>query len=1028
MPNNFLAAVLPRTGSYVLFTLADKRHVWAPSIKQLLEQVELRYEQQGVYFATASFQEPTTRTQANVRHLRSLRLDIDAGTKKFEKNPEGSYPTQRDALAALIAFSKAAQLAPSYIVSSGEGLHVYYALDEDLTPAQWASLAKALGKLCDSLELKADPTVTCDTARVLRPPGMLHPNGSRVTVLKATGAVYSVEQMRAVLGAVRDTIVEDDLPAPTRKYDTSINADVKSVEGPPKSVLKVIEQCGAMREAAEKRGDVPEPYWRAMLGIVKFTVEGATGIHHEMSNGYDGYDPDETEKKYNAYTAGPPTCGEFAKHSEACNTCPHAGKIKSPIQLGYMNDEQVAELPEELQPKEPEAVASPGMPWDGCLPPRFQVVGIPGKYTLQYTMKVVKDDDNGVPITNNIVVPVTNDIFWLGNWSEAAHSRDLASVTVHAWSGTEVKTYLMDQSLAAGSFDLLKWLAGKAIHISTDKKAGQAVSDYVKLSLQRIKNLAKRPKIDGRFGLRITSQGELICAQGNHVIWSDGTVQEAMLSEELQGPAASYAVPLPPSSTGEWDKTVWSSHVVPLARTYTDFMTKFYGVPGLEKYQLVAMLGLASPFMAFVTGGYTIGLELPKNGLSVSLYSKKSEQGKTALVEAVMLAYGNPAMLVADSNQQGSTDIGRMSKLSFSGTFPTSMDEMGGTKETSITNMISSVANGSGRTRGTKTGGFTTSQSWALINLITTNRSQRDMVSVGQAESAAIQYRLLELNVDDVVFDRADRDAYRAELPAIIETTKGALGAVINLLACKLGFAKLNKALVAEVKRADALLQAEQGARFQYRALGALLFLQKLLHSQGLAMFDEAILIDEFKKAHGAGVEYVVDNVLPDDAASLIDMMLTDLRQHTLITENETNRQLNRTTWDMPLNTRMPDKVVARTVTSLGITHVTSHALRAWCLEYKISDKDLLNKGKAAGLFMVSNPAAPNVLIQPTDLFKGTREAGASQAKCFKINSRRVAQLTGGATGPAAGNVIQFPAAAPGDPADVDAPAEGEVS
>lgn len=992
----FYESVLPSSGNYALFNLTNKQHVWADTIEGLVRETELRLRAQGVYFAVASFVTADTRTQDNVAFLRSLRLDIDAGDKKFEKNPAGAYPTQRDALVALVAFTKATGLTPSHIVSSGEGLHTYYALGEDVIPAVWNPMAARLGALCTEHGFRVDASVTTDSARVLRPIGTLHPNGSRVALLKSTGKVYDATELAGLMGVA--PVAEDEFAfAAGRSFgaQAGINADVvHAVEGPPKSVIKIVENCGAMMEAAQAKGDIPEPYWRAMLGIVKFTVEGLD-MAHEMSSGHPDYDPEETERKFNAYAAGPTSCSQFANHSEACAKCPHAGKIKSPIVLGYLNDEQVAELPAELQPKEPVAVPAPGLPWDGCMPARFQVVGTAGAYTLQYTMKVTKEDDNGVPITSNVIVPVTHDIFWLGQWAEAADSKDTAQVTVHTWCDSVKKTYLMDQSLAASQFDLLKWLAGKAIHISTDKKASQAVSDYVKLQLQRIKNLAKRPKIAERFGLRIDHKGELICAHGHHVIYPDGTIQEAMLSEQLRDSADQFPIPLPPSAEGEWKKDVWADHIVPLAKTYTGFMSKYYGVPGLEKYQLAAMLGLCSPFMAFVTGGYTHGIELPPNGLSVSLYSRETGQGKTALVQAIMLAFGNPDALVKESNQAGATDIGRMSRLSISGTFPTSMEEMGATKEVSITNMISAVANGGGRTRGTKSGGFTTSQSWALINLITTNRAQRDMVNVGQQESAAIQFRLLELNVDDVRFSRDSRAEHLDAWASIKDTTKGALGAVINYSACKIGAPKLNQMMVAFVKQADTLLQADQGARFQYRALGALLFLQAILKSQGLVMFDTDTLVAQFRAAHAAGVQYVAENVLPTDGISLMGIMLSDLRPHTLITEQETNRGLNRGQFDVALNSRISDSVVARHVVAYGYTYLSCAAMRDWCMEKKVSERDMVMECKAAGVIVPVDTTRPGTFTRQVDLYKGMREASAASARCMRVSTRVLGALNG---------------------------------
>lgn len=324
----FYRAVLPEHGHYCLFLLPERKHLWADSLDNLVAISERLALRQGVYFGTASFEEPDKRTQTNVQSLRSLRLDIDAGPEKFAKHGEGKvYATQKDALAATVQFSKAVGLAPSFIVSSGQGLHIYYALTETVTPETWEPVAKALALLCVQHKFLADPSVTEDTARVLRPIGSLHSEGRVVSIIKATGVTYDLDALGVKLGAVT---------APKRKYDLSVNDEVLTTfQGPPSSALKIVQHCGALREIANAKGDVPEPQWRAMLGLVKRTVE-SRDIAHEWSVGSDTYDSENTDAKFDAWATGPTTCVEFAKHTTtgACGTCPHKGKIKSPIVLG----------------------------------------------------------------------------------------------------------------------------------------------------------------------------------------------------------------------------------------------------------------------------------------------------------------------------------------------------------------------------------------------------------------------------------------------------------------------------------------------------------------------------------------------------------------------------------------------------------------------------------------------------------------------------------------------------------------------
>ena len=339
---DFYRAVLPAGRHYCLFLLPEAKHVWADSIEELAELTDSYQDRTGVYYAVTALDEKA-RKQANVPALRSFRLDIDAGPEKFAKHGDSVYPTQKLGLADVVRFSKETGLAPTYLISSGAGLHAYYCLDHDMPRDQWQDIAKSLQQKCVAHGLRVDPTVTQDAARILRPVGALHNNGNRVSVFKNTGKLYTAEQLIEVL---------DVPPAlPTRKYDLSINDDMcAKVEGPPSSAFKIAEQCPALHEIAACKGDVQEPQWRAMLGLVKFTVEGDEQAH-DWSMGHPDYDADATQRKLDAYGAGPTTCDKFGEYTTACCTCPHKVKIKYPIVLGRMTVTEVEALPEDKKPE-----------------------------------------------------------------------------------------------------------------------------------------------------------------------------------------------------------------------------------------------------------------------------------------------------------------------------------------------------------------------------------------------------------------------------------------------------------------------------------------------------------------------------------------------------------------------------------------------------------------------------------------------------------------------------------------------------
>ena len=114
----------------------------------------------------------------------------------------------------------------------------------------------------------------------------------------------------------------------------SLNDDLLEYPERPTSLALVAEQCAAVAEMRDKRGNVPEPHWRGGLGVAKYCNADGEALAHKWSSGYDGYTHAETQAKMDRWDTPPPTCDHFAKVCSACEGCPHKGKITTPVQLG----------------------------------------------------------------------------------------------------------------------------------------------------------------------------------------------------------------------------------------------------------------------------------------------------------------------------------------------------------------------------------------------------------------------------------------------------------------------------------------------------------------------------------------------------------------------------------------------------------------------------------------------------------------------------------------------------------------------
>lgn len=1003
MSVDFFKAVLPDNGFYCLVLLPEGRHIWTRSVEDLHTKAQKYSDREGVYYGTAAFASDASRKAVNVLALKSLRLDIDAGEKKYAKHPSGAYPTQRDALGALREFMAETGVKPTFIVSSGQGLHVYYCLESEVSAADWAPVAAGLQALCVQHGLRVDSTVTCDTARILRPVDGLHSPGNRVRILAQS-------QVRHTLQDLSRAFKVESLGKPARKYDTSINDDVVSIaEGPPSSALKIAQHCPTLSFVAENGGDVQEPLWRGMLGLVKFTVEGDEQ-GHEWSRGYSGYNREETQRKIDGWATGPTTCAEFEKHSDQCAGCQYRGKIKSPIVLGRMTSEQIEALPEDKRPETPQPATS-GKPWDGRIPQGFDVVSHKGVDTLVHYMEVERENETGEMVPVRIRVPITHEIFWFDHWSDSEGNGDGAVMSIRKWDevGKRTKTYAFDSYLLASRAEAAKKLGEYGIQLTTDKRAPHALEAYMKAEFQLVKNLFQRVRVTDRFGLRILDDGSLVAVQGKYVIMPDGSIAEAVLGQALKSEAPNFNIPLPQDGkTKDWGPQVWDTHVLPAAHRHAQFMREHYTGDGMGQYQLAFMLALSSPLMAFVTGDYRSGAVLPGNGVSVSLYEREGGKGKTTLMQAAMLAFGNPEGLTRDQNATASTDLARIAKLSMLGTMPASFDEMGRTGERSVANLISSVANGSGRERVTREGGLITSGRWALLCLVSTNRSQREMVTASEAESSAVQYRLIELDMNNTPdFNREQRAKFAQDW---VETKAcaGALGAVIQREICAMGVEKINRLVTDCVNKAADLVEADKEERFQYRALGAMLATQAILKKLGLVMFDLRALLDTFRKANEAAKEYIKDNTIPSDSLEILQRALHDLRPYTIVTEDrgwlkgrEQSRRLA-----VHLGGNLPQKVCARYIRSEAMLYVSVEALKEWLMEHHLRVTDVVQTAKEAGVICPLYPARAHKIVDLFNLYTGMAESTKTQVRCYAIRTRRLVQLTGGASEDDAGNVI----------------------
>lgn len=320
-----------------------------------LEQYLLHMDAKGetMYLAQAAFATDQNRKSVNVHAVRSFWLDIDCGEAKYEKTPHLAYPTQVDACKDVRRAVEELHLPFPTMVNSGNGLYAHWFLTSDIPEQVWKAAALVLKNVLQAIEFKADPQRTADSASVLRPPGTTNrKNGNAKPVHVVGGRLTDPVDYREFLGlleghARRKKIAVKGIapPKPSEDVNSILLEGLQTVV----SAHTIAERCQQLKDFRASGGDVSEPLWYAVIGVLRHTVEKDQVIH-EWSSGYSGYTYEETQRKIDQHNFPPTSCAHIGGiNPDGCIGCRHKDKGRSPLSFGY-------EIKEEAPPVEVESL------------------------------------------------------------------------------------------------------------------------------------------------------------------------------------------------------------------------------------------------------------------------------------------------------------------------------------------------------------------------------------------------------------------------------------------------------------------------------------------------------------------------------------------------------------------------------------------------------------------------------------------------------------------------------------------------
>ena len=593
-------------------------------VRAVLDRSAAGYD---TYFACGCFDAPGVRTAVRSAGARSLWLDLDAGSGK-------PYATAGDAAQALAKFCQATGLPLPTVVCSGGGVHAYWTFERVLLPAEWQSASERLHAAVVAHGLHADPSRTRDIASVLRPVGTVNfKNGGRRPVFG--GAFRSAVSIDFILARLPSI----PLSPQRERTHSRLNEEFLAYAKNPVFGESVAAECRWLRTVgSEKKGNVSEPVWYAMLGLVGW-LDDAEETAEAWSNGHPSYSQEETIAKMEqarARQSGPTTCQKFKDvWPDGCKGCPH--QISTPLQLGRhgpADDVQGRMGAPTIAPGNPEVVRPPDL--DGLnLPPlTFPYSWRQGDNAL---MRATKSDAGDTVLKILYPFPIYIGAIRRGEIGNQSFT------TIRHWAphdGWHESVIPSGDLTSDGAFRVL----GNA-HIQIDPLEQKNFTLFLSRSIEIYRKTHRAELHHETFGWK-DDDSFLI---GDR-LYRGGETLSAGISEEL----AKYAPKLKPSGS----LPAWSDAAQPLFR------------PGYEHQGMAVLASFASVLMRYA----------PYQGMFYSIVNEMSGRGKTFGLTAAGSVWGQAKALEISHRDEkvstGDTIKSQYRQIALMKSLPVLVDEL----------------------------------------------------------------------------------------------------------------------------------------------------------------------------------------------------------------------------------------------------------------------------------------------------------------------------------------------------------------
>lgn len=925
----FFQAILPAEGTYFLALFkpgfdapAHKAFDSLESMAQAVAEIEQTNPTWSTYHACAAYNSAFVkkdgkkkyRVKENWNKAKAFWADIDCGEDKASEGK--GYATKKEAATAVVNFCAKTGFPRPMFIDSGNGIHCYWPLSKAIPADSWLRLAFALKALFAHHGLLVDPSRTADFASILRPVGSFHKKGQpKEVVCKQLAVETEPKELAALIKElVKDIPVQQPpKPATISQEMLDANADLLAHSSGsisiPVSAIRVADRCNQVGEMRDLRGDVGYDQWRGVIGIIKHCIEG-DALAHEWSSGHEHYTYDSTQAKLDTWSTPPATCEFFSKcNPKGCEGCTSKGKIKTPMVLGRVSEQQkdlVVEAEIDGEVMEVEVPEFPkGFKWLGDAMVRemedkddilhqFQFAR-----TLFYPLHRIRKEDG---------------TFCLG-------------MRLHLPNG-KTRDFNIDTSLLASPQKLSEQLGDYEVMSTTNKDSTLHMTAYLKDYLHKLMNEAEELNTLTTFGWHYDNQAFLL---GDRLYHRDGSVRKVLVG----GYAADKlsALPAPIGSV----------------EGYAKALNFLYARKGMQPMQYIIASGFGSILTPFCDSMY--------HGLMMSVTGGDSGKGKTTVCNAALYAFGDAQKLQL-SGDKGATMNARYSFMSAFKNIPILMDELTHLPGDQLSELSYQISMGheKERMRIKNTGmRFTDSQTWDMSPWGTANADLHGKLAGMNMNSQAEAVRIIQIKIDQYPATKLDIEEVEPNRK-MIELNRGAAGdKYIRYVVSNLD--TIIEKLTIIGKRIHKDVPDSKYRFYRNHAMCSLTAIQ-ITNELGITNFDFEALYDYTVELFLQLAESVAENntLTPEDA---LNNMISELSSKIIVTTECRDRndgrgpeQVRFSTSAVPVGRFITGNVNVKGNDLAGKLFLCRQEFIKWCKDKRVDENAVLNFAQQAGLLV----------------------------------------------------------------------------